>query len=167
MDVGDVELALAVAKAPPLRELQRLSRRLCAEIHKREGLRHGLASLARAMRLWTARPERLAQQPTGALLRQIIAVLRCYVGPMLVDRTDPALAELAWLDSLLRRKLQESSVAEFERSILAWFARHRGETAPVDGEIAPRRSDPLAAARPAPVTYAGSDTECRMVTRRW
>jgi hypothetical protein len=163
IDIGEVDLAMVVAKAPRRRELEHLSRWLCTEMPRQESLRHGLAAVVRAIRLWLARPERFAHQPSGALLRQLVGVLRCLPRPPVGA---PAISELNWLEELLRAKLQDTpAAAAFERSVLDWFAELRNAAVRGDGRTA--RSEVGVAAEAGLVVHTEADTDGGMVSGRW
>ncbi len=90
-------------------------------------LTHAAAAVLRALRLWSARPERLEQQPPGQLLRHLGLIARLLgSGTASPSRRD----ELAGLELSLRAVLAGGRAAEVERALAACFGASAGWSGP-------------------------------------
>ncbi len=124
--IGEPDVGLAMASAvAEQRESAVLgpaaARWLSRQVLGNTSLRHSLTSIARAARLWVARPASFAQQPTGSLLRQALLAIRSAVR----DRASPdpvVTDDLARFERFLVTALNDpQAAAKLEHEAMAWL----------------------------------------------
>jgi hypothetical protein len=84
---------------------------------------HAIASVLRALRLWSTRPDRLEQQPPGHVLRHLGLIAR-----MLLDVPPPDVLrdELSGVVTAMRALQDAGKAAEVERAVLDAISRATG-----------------------------------------
>jgi hypothetical protein len=93
-------------------------------------LAHAAASVLRALRLWSAHPERLKQQPPGQVLRQLGLIVRLLNdGPIDSARRD----ELVGLELSLRAVQAGGRAAEVEQALAVCFGASAAWSGPDAG----------------------------------
>jgi hypothetical protein len=109
------------------------------------GIAHAIASVLRALRLWSTRPDRLEQQPPGHVLRHLGLIART-----LLDASPPGALrdELAGIVSALRAAQDTGNAAEVERAVLDGISRATGWAALV-GAHAASKSGVMLVAEPS------------------
>jgi hypothetical protein len=108
---------------------------------------HGLASVLRALRVWSGRPRRLDEQPPGHLLRHVAIVARS-----LLDAPPPAALrdELSSVVSTLQAVQSGGRAGAVERAALEVIARATGWAAVSAGREGAKQSGMVLVGEPGP-----------------